>query len=274
MKSLYESILTSTGSGKNFEAQKVVEWFKSTQDYVRQLAIYNTQIKAELTKNGKWIIDIIGEPEDNIFIKQIWGYNLEKADTKNASGVLPYKIHSITKNGEPMNVNYHALKFKDSSEFVEEVRDFKSLWGCEIDTINSLPKNCEEIYFSYKHMIGGGHATSVKTLKNITVDKFSQDEFSRSGGLSLNLKNIKNLTVKDKMCICDEMLGYFSLDRGGRKFKKDASDMLTEFFKNNHVDPKKCVFIASRNNDCTKFKSGTIWYDKKEELWHFKGEQQ
>jgi hypothetical protein len=74
------------------------------------------------------------------------------------------------------------------------------------------------------------------------------------------------------MCISDEMLGYFSLDKGGRKFKKDASDMLNEFFENNKVDPKICKFIVSENNN-SKYKSGSIWYDKKEDLWHFKGEQ-
>ena len=271
MKSLYESILTSTKAGKNFEAEKVIEWFKNTNDYKRNLANYDIRITADY-KNGKWAIDIVGDPKDSMFIKQVWGYNLEKSDTQNASGVLPYKLYSISKNGEPMNINYHALKFNDSSEFVEEVHDYMSLWGCEVDKIDSLPKNCKEIKFAYKHMIGGGRSTVIKEMKNITLDKFTQDISSYKGSLALNVNRIKNITVKDEMCISDEMLGYYSLDKGGRKFKRDASDMLNEFFKNNKVDPKICKFIVSENNN-SKYKSGSIWYDKKEDLWHFKGEQ-
>ena len=162
MKSLYESILTSTKAGKNFEAEKVIEWFKSTNYYKRNLEVYDLRITADY-KNGKWAIDIVGDPKDSTFIKNVWIYNLEKSDTQNASGVLPYKLHSISKNGEPMNINYHALKFKDSSEFVEEVHDFISLHGCEVDKIDSLPKNCKEIQFVYKHMLGGGRPPLPRT---------------------------------------------------------------------------------------------------------------
>lgn len=272
MKSLYESILTSTKAGKNFDAEKVIEWFKSTNYYKRNLEVYDLRITADY-KNGKWAIDIVGDPKDSTFIKNVWFYELEKFDTQNNSGVLPYKLHSISKNGEPININYHALKFKDSSEFVEEVHNFISLCGCEVDKIDSLPKNCKEIKFAYKHMIGGGRPTVIKEMKNITVDKFTQDNiFSRRGGLALNVNRIKNITVKDEMFISDEMLGYYSLDKGGRKFKRDASDMLNEFFKNNKVDPKICKFIVTENNN-SKYKSGSIWYDKEEDLWHFKGEQ-
>ena len=67
MKSLYESILTSTKAGKNFEAEKVIEWFKNTNDYKRNLANYDIRITADY-KNGKWAIDIVGDPKDSMFI--------------------------------------------------------------------------------------------------------------------------------------------------------------------------------------------------------------
>ena len=92
------------------------------------------------------------------------------------------------------------------------------------------------------------------------------------GGLACRLNNIKNITVTDEMYICDEMLGYYSLDKGCSKFKPDASEMLTEFFKNNNVDPKICKFIPSDNNK-TKSQIGTIHFDKKANIWRFIGDK-
>ena len=86
------------------------------------------------------------------------------------------------------------------------------------------------------------------------------------------LSNVKNITVTDEMYICDEMLGYYSLDKGSSKFKPEASEMLTDFFKNNKVDPKICKFIPSDNNN-TKSQSGNIHFDEKANIWRFKGDK-
>ena len=265
MKSLYESILSSTHAGKAAEALKVVEWYKSTQQYMMFFKFGNYEVKAT-PKGAYWIIDIDGDTSTSID-----SISFYKSDTPNASGVLPYNIYCVRGNGKITNINYQQLKFKDSRDMVQEVRNYVNFTGCEIDKLDKLPKGCTEIDVNYGHALGGGSPTVIREIKNIKLKKIVQTSIFR-GGLSCRLSNIKNITVTDAMYICDEMLGYYSLDKGNSKFKPEASEMLTEFFKNNKVDPKICKFIPSDNNN-TKSKSGTIHFDEKANIWRFKGDK-
>lgn len=274
MKSLYESILGSTRTGKAGEAIKVVEWFKSTLHYQSflksgsrnyQSFFESADVKAT-PKGAYWIIDMDGDT--SVSMDSIKFY---KADTPNGSGVLPYNIYCVRVNGKITNISYNQLKFKDSIDMVQEVRESVTFTGCEIGKLDRLPKGCTEVIVNYMHAIGGGYPTSIKEIKDIKLKKIIQSNIFR-GGLSCMLSNIKNISVTDEMYICDEMLGYYSLDKGNSKFKPEASEMLTEFFKNNKVDPNICKFIPSDNNN-TKSESGTIRFDEKTNIWRFKGDK-
>lgn len=271
MKTLYESILSSTRSGKAGEALKVIEWFKSTRIYGYFLKFGNQQrlsffksaeVKAT-PKGGYWIIDIDGKDGDTSV--NIDNVGFFKSDTPNASGVLPYNIYCVRVNGKPVNINYQQIRFKDSRDIVQEVSESVIFTGCEIDKLDGLPKGCTKI------MVSGEYPTVIKEIKNIKVKKIIQYSIF-SGRLSCLLSNVKNITVTDEMYIWDEMLGYYSLDKGNSKFIPEASEMLTEFFKNNKVDPKICKFIPSDNNS-TKSQSGTIHFDEKANIWKFKGDK-
>ena len=277
MKSLYESILSSTHTGKAGEALKVVEWFKSTRIYEsflkfgnqqRQSFFKSAEVKAT-PKGGYWIIDIDGNDGDNSVSIDTVGFF--KSDTPNGSGVLPYNIYCVRVNGKPTNISYQQLKFKDSIDMVQEVSKSVTFTGCAIGKLDRLPKGCTEVIVNYMHAISGGYPTAIKEIKDIKLKKFIQSN-TFNGGLSCLLSNVKNITVTDEMYICDEMLGYYSLDKGNSKFKPEASEMLTEFFKNNKVDPKICKFIPSDNNN-TKSQSGNIHFDEKANIWRFKGDK-
>lgn len=154
---------------------------------------------------------------------------------------------------------------------VQEVSGSVTFTGCAIGKLDRLPKGCTEVIVNYMHAISGGYPTAIKEIKDIKLKKLIQSN-TFNGGLSCLLSNVKNITVTDEMYICDEMLGYYSLDKGNSKFKPEASEMLTEFFKNNKVDPKICKFIPSVNNN-TKSQSGTIHFDEKANIWRFEGDK-
>lgn len=262
MISLYESILKNTKVGKAFVGEHVKEFIKNTYDYKHYFN--NCEVKVE-PKGAYWGIDLVGHANKS------GAFVFTKADTENASGILPYKFYCIKINGHTTNITYQDMKFNNPDEFVQEVEYFIHFTGCNIDVLDRLPKGCKELGFSYGHRLGGGSPCVVNEIKNIKVDEFTLNEYG-NGGLACRLDNIKGIDVKNKMCICDEMLGYYSIEKGGSKFKEDVSQMLSRFFKNNKVDYRDCLFMPSRNNT-TKAGKGKIHFDEKIGVWRFKGEK-
>ena len=119
---------------------------------------------------------------------------------------------------------------------------------------------------NYGHSLGGGSSTYVKgKIHNITIDNLFQGSSHKGSGLTCNLKNIKNITVKNTMDISDEMLGYFSLAKGKKYFEQVPSDMLTDFFKDNKVKPENCRFIPGTLT--TKHNLYDLKFDEKKRLW-------
>lgn len=260
MKTLYESILSSTKAGLQGEKQKVIDWIKNSE-YYRRNFLHNaisdeSQIEVEM-KNGKWKVyftKTIIKPE--IFF-------IYKTDL--VDGKIPFKIHSYYVNGDIINAGYHNIEITED-DLVEEVNDKICFIGTTINSLTKIPKGCKILQFDYGHNIGGGSPTVVKgKIQNISLQTISQGCSNKGSGLSCNLKNIKNITVKNTMYISDEMLGYFSLAKGKKYFEKVPSDMLTDFFKDNNVKPENCKFVPGTLS--TKYKSYDIKFDKNKGLW-------
>lgn len=259
MKTLYESILSSTKSGLNEEKQKVIEWVKNT-GYFKNAMLEPIEVDAEL-KNGKWkiIIKTPNHVDPDEFVFMIGKIDL--VDEK-----FPFKIHSFYMNNKIINVGYSRIDL-DENDIVEEVKDKLILAGVTLNSLTKIPKGCKILQFDYAHSIGGGSPTVVKgKIQNISVQMISQGCSHKGSGLSCNLKSIKNITVKNTMYISDEMLGYFSLAKGKKYFEQVPSDMLTKFFKDNNVKPENCKFVPGILS--TKYYVYAIKFDEKKGLWY------
>ena len=152
-------------------------------------------------------------------------------------------------------------------DLVEEVNDSIALIGTTINSITKLPKGCKNLFLNYGHSLGGGSSTYVKgKIHNITIDNLFQGSSHKGSGLTCNLKNIKNITVKNTMYISDEMLGYYSLAKGKKYFEQVPSDMLTDFFKDNNVKPENCKFVPGVLK--TRYDVYDIKLDEKKGLWY------
>lgn len=262
MKTLYESILSSTKSGLEGEKQKVIEWIKNSECYKINFspnarAGHDVKIDVEM-KNGKWKVyftELVRNPKT---------FTINRMDL--VDGKIPFKFHSYYVNGDIINASYQNIEISEE-DFVEEVLSTITFIGATINSLTKLPKGCRYLFMEYGHILGGGSSTYVKgKIHNITIDNLYQGCSDKGSGLSCNLKNIKNITVKNAMDISDEMLGYFSLAKGKKYFEKVPSDMLTDFFKDNNVKPENCRFIPGTLS--TKYKVYDIKFDENKGLWY------
>jgi hypothetical protein len=209
-------------------------------------------------KNGKWKVYFSN------MIRITESFHLYKTDL--VDGKMPFKIHSYYVNGKIINASYHNIEITED-DLVEEVNDKIRFIGTTINSLTKIPKGCKILQFDYGHNIGGGSPTVVKgKIQNISLQTISQGCSHKGSGLSCNLKNIKNITVKNTMYISDEMLGYFSLAKGKKYFEQVPSDMLTDFFKDNNVKPENCKFVPGVLK--TRYDVYDIKFDENKGLWY------
>lgn len=258
MKTLYESILSSTRSGASGVKEPVIEWIKKSENF-RYVSDYT--IDAE-PKGDSWIL----------YIDSKWMH----ADTQtfeigmpetNGTGKIPYKIHSVYINGKLARMGYRNLEINDN-DICKETSALK-FTRCTIKSIKSLPKSCKSIFFVYGHNLGGGSGTRVQEIKNISLDSFYVICIGDRSGLHCLLSRIKGLNVKNKMQISDGMLGYDSLMRGNKKFTPEACALLDKFFEENKVKPEQCEFLPCNNK--LKFEKAKIYKDVKAGCWKIEG---
>lgn len=258
MKTVYESILSSTNSGKNKVVADLKEWIVKAFN-VSSNNMFDLERTDEIDvspKNGRFSINV-KTTYDKDFIRF---NNWYKGDID-----FIKQIDSVYINKKPVNVTYAGVNFDKNEKFVSIVQDSLTLCGGEIYLVDELPSKCRTLRFEYMHNLGGGSPVRVKEIKNIIVDDFVVTQ--RSNGtstLSCNIDRIKNITVRNKMHITDGMLGYSSLEKGARTFEKETSEMLDRFFKDNKVDPSKVVFYPDPKQSK---KQMSIYYNKQKERW-------
>lgn len=261
MKTLKESILSSTKTGKEKILNDVKEWFENTEWYkIYAVSRSNIQVSAV---GKKYKINIVMLPDD---VQKI-PHRVAFTKKDNGSDKMKYPIHSVCINERPCNIEYRGLKFKDSSEFVETLSETLALFGCEIDTIDSLPNGCNSVSFNSYNNTGRFNPTTVNNIKNISVNSIYTDTIF--GGLSCMLNDINNIRVRKEMYITDGMLGWYSLEKDKKTFTKTASDMLTDFFDKNKVKRENCLFIPTNNLaiGCDMADMAKIKFDEESKRW-------
>ena len=246
MKTLYESILSSTASGSYRYAEEIIKWFKGTREYISVKDLVRKDIRVECVPVDKaWKIMLYCEqriPKDAQWCIDGW-------DCPDY-GSLPYNIYGIYYNDNPLNITYREIHFKSSDEIVKEVNYFLALYGCGIYTLDKLPKGCECLKINRMNDPSGGSPCQINTIKDIKVDTL---EFGEKYSVApLLLSDIKNITVKKELQITNDLLCASSyenaLKNGDKSFTLAASEILDTFFKNNHVKSENCVFISIKRD--------------------------
>ena len=258
MKTIYESILSSTNSGKEKIVSGLKDWVVENLNYTggnlfKANKLYGIDVKV---KNGGYSINVNTGWDSDWFRFDSWVKDTEK---------YVHSVKDIKINNKAVNVYYAGINFSKTDSFVDTVSERLVLSGGEFEIINKLPKNCRKIFFDWRHQIGGGKPVRVKQICDIAVDDFNVSQHSSGySTLSCMLSNIKNITVRNKMLITDGMLGYSALEKGARMFTEETSAMLDEFFKDNNVDPSVVVFLP---NPQQSKKNLRIYYNKDKERW-------
>lgn len=263
MKQLYESILSSTNSGKKKIVEDLENWLKAafdncTGNVFSINSLYSIDIKP---KNGGYAVDIDTEWDGDYFRFNSWFQDTNK---------YVRQIVDLKLNKKPIDITYAGINFSKNDSFVASVKDSLTLCGGEFEVIDKLPKNCRTLNFLWMNNLGGGSPVRAAEIKDIAVDNFICD--CRSNGtstLSCMLRKINNITVRKKMVITDGMLGYSSLEKGARTFEQETSEMLDRFFANNNVDPAIVEFIPNPNQSKKRM---SIYYNKQKQRWctHFR----
>lgn len=257
MRTIKESILSSTKTGMNKILSEVEEYIRNTR-FFKTGSNLLTKVKV-IPIDGKYQIKITNfKGSSNIFL-------FEKDDNKGK--YMDYPIHSIITNDIYCDIIYTEIEFKSSDDFVSKISERLIFQGCKIDEINSVPENCRYYNFMGIQKIGSRKDTSIGSIKNISLSSIITDNLL--GGFDCLLSDIKNIKIKDMFFITDKMLGWYSLEKDDKTFTKTASDELTNFFKNNKIDPKICYFCPLNRN--SKYYFGNIKFNESTGLWEFIG---
>ena len=263
MKTLYESILSSTRSGLGGLVKEVKEWLLSIYSINREkIEINDVDIKPG-PKNSWKVFFNTGEKArfPSITISK---YNLR-------DGIIPYDIYSINENGKPIDISYQTLQFDNEKDFIKEVRYKLNFSGCYINKISGIPNGCKILSFacfSYK-------PTHVEKIENININAIQCFHGKSSGcGLEIYLNKIKNCKINEFIHIGEDMLCISgSALIGGKEFSPLAQKVLEEFFKSNDVKPENCRFFPNPSKTKVKYRFGTIKYSKIKKKYIFKGEE-
>ena len=118
----------------------------------------------------------------------------------------------------------------------KEVDHSVTFIGCVVN-ISKLPKNCADLYFKYMSSLSGVHGNRiVKPLKNMNIQHVYTEQHWRGQSSLATIVNsaFEHCTI-GYIEITDGMLGYYSIEKGNRKFSSSAEEILNEFDKKNNV---------------------------------------
>ena len=142
----------------------------------------------------------------------------------------------------------------------KEVDHSVTFIGCVIN-ISKLPKNCLDLYLKYMSSLSGGHGNRiVKPLKNMNIQNvFAEQHWRGNSSLATIVSSaFENCTI-DYIEITDGMLGYYSIDKGNRKFMSSAEEILNDFDKKNKVTT---IIYQYAPDKCRNHDNGVVIKDK------------
>ena len=231
MKTVYESILTSTNTGSANTSSQIEEWVKSLSSY--KTVDKFVSVKVVLEKSG--FVVYYKRETDNRRNKSVIAFT--KLDFENSLYNKKWNIAKFVEetSGRTADVVFVNVNVEDCN-MPKEVDHSVTFIGCVVN-ISKLPKNCADLYFKYMSSLSGGHGNRiVKPLKNMNIQNvFVEQHWRGQSSLATIVSSaFENCTI-DYIEITDGMLGYYSVDKGNRKFSSSAEEILNEFDKKNNV---------------------------------------
>ena len=265
MKSLYESILSSTKSGKDVLITDFLDWFMRNNS-VKTYEIKREEVNA-IPNHGAWDIKITKDKN--------WYKHMDFVFTDydlTDSLKLPYKINTIRVNDKLADISYRGLDLTDYKDWATEVFNKINFCNCNIEKITKVPDRCRVLSFS--SFLGKG-PTHVEKIEGINVGMIKCfHKIPGNSGLYINLNKIKNCKIDTVMQISEEMLmlrenAFLSGRSKKKEFSPQAQRVLKQFFDDNNVKVENCRFFPDRNNTISLSHVGNIEYDKRKDKYYY-----
>jgi hypothetical protein len=265
MITLYESILSSTKSGKDVLITDFLDWFMRNNS-VQLYKIKREEVNA-IPNHGAWDIKITKENSG----RAIWSFTFTDYDLTD-SLKLPYKINTIRVNDKLADINYTGLDLTDYKDWATEIYNKINFCNCNIEKITKLPERCRILSFS---AFTGKGPTHVEKIEGISVGMIKCfHSIPGNPGLYINLNKIKNCKIDTAMQISEQMLmlrenAFLSGRSKKKEFSPQAQLVLKQFFDDNNVKVENCKFFPKKNNTISLSHVGNIEYNKRKDKYYY-----
>jgi hypothetical protein len=265
MITLYESILSSTKSGKDVLITDFLDWFMRNNS-VQLYKIKREEVNA-IPNHGAWDIKITKENSG----RAIWSFTFTDYDLTD-SLKLPYKINTIRVNDKLADINYTGLDLTDYKDWATEIYNKINFCNCNIEKITKLPERCRILSFS---AFTGKGPTHVEKIEGISVGMIKCfHSIPGNPGLYINLNKIKNCKIDTAMQISEQMLmlrenAFLSGRSKKKEFSPQAQLVLKQFFDDNNVKVENCKFFPKKNNTISLSNVGNIEYNKRKDKYYY-----
>ena len=265
MITLYESILSSTKSGKDVLITDFLDWFMRNNS-VQLYRIKREEVNA-IPNHGAWDIKITKENSG----RAIWSFTFTDYDLTD-SLKLPYKINTIRVNDKLADINYTGLDLTDYKDWATEIYNKINFCNCNIEKITKVPERCRILSFS---AFTGKGPTHVEKIEGISVGMIKCfHSIPGNPGLYINLNKIKNCKIDTAMQISEQMLmlrenAFLSGRSKKKEFSPQAQRVLKQFFNDNNVKVENCRFFPDRNNTISLSHVGIIEYNKRKDKYYY-----
>ena len=265
MITLYESILSSTKSGKDVIITDFLDWFMRNNS-VQLYRIKREEVNA-IPNHGAWDIKITKENSG----RAIWSFTFTDYDLTD-SLKLPYKINTIRVNDKLADINYTGLDLTDYKDWATEIYNKINFCNCNIEKITKLPERCRILSFS---AFTGKGPTHVEKIEGISVGMIKCfHSIPGNSGLYINLNKIKNCKIDTAMQISEQMLmlrenAFLSGRSTKKEFSPQAQRVLKQFFDDNKVKVENCTFFPKKNNTISLSHVGNIEYNKRKDKYYY-----
>ena len=265
MITLYESILSSTKSGKDVLITDFLDWFMRNNS-VQLHKIKREEVNA-IPNHGAWDIKITKENSS----RTVWVFTFSDYDLTD-SLKLPYKINTIRVNDKLADINYTGLDLTDYKDWATKIYNKINFCNCNIEKITKVPERCRILSFS---AFTGKGPTHVEKIEGISVGMIKCfHSVPGNPGLYINLKKIKNCKIDTAMQISEQMLmlrenAFLSGRSTKKEFSPQAQQVLKQFFAENDVKVENCRFFPKKNNTISLSHVGRIEYNKRKDKYYY-----
>lgn len=204
MKTLHESILSTTKVGKYGRADKVKEWFIQYNNLSTNIKVSGPEDVEVIDHDGQVYTIVIHNHGRR---SAIYGFDADiigkMGATKGPHGLymMPYNIQEVYYKDTPADIYYTNLEFKTysakKSPIDYSVSSVYRFYDCFIDEINSLPQHVREV---------GLVRCQTGTVKNLNLEhlgivlhRYSKDlsQFPKS----MQNNKIQELQIRGNFCI-------------------------------------------------------------------------